>query len=495
MYLDHNATSLISEETVRIVNESMAELIGKSGNPSSTHRAGKTARNILDRSIHDIKTSLDCKPSDEVIFTSGATEGINMAIVGSTMCFVRMAKEIGKNGVFPHIITSSIEHPATLASCEFCKMMFNAEISTIKVDEDGIIDIEEVKKSLIPGRTCCVSFVHGSNEVGTIQYNISEIFDIVRKRCPLGSYSYLVRYSSTSSPLNKNGLIKENDDTFHKQFEYPRFPLCHLDCTQTVGKTLFSFTNTNSDCISFAGHKLCGIGGIGCVLLRDKTFINGEELPPRTDGMAWPGIVVCSTPVDDILHGSLQQGGRRPGTEPVLLANILGRAVKNIYNNITDDKLQSCSRIALKLYKSLSATLRNYGILARLNGSIGKIYSVACEEDIEKCLRYSGILFLPNTLSVTIINPRNDNLKPFIARDVVEYCSSIGVAMLSSGSACSNLEAQLTHGSTVLKSLGFSDEEANSTLRISLPLDLSDESDYVKVGEKIGKAIIELYIK
>ena len=106
IYLDYNATTPLDEA----VQEAMLPFLGDNfGNPSSVHHVGQRARVALDESRERVSAVLGCKPS-EIIFTSGATESCNQAIIGAAW----LGREKGR-----HIVTSAIEHPSVLHTCEY----------------------------------------------------------------------------------------------------------------------------------------------------------------------------------------------------------------------------------------------------------------------------------------------------------------------------------------------------------------------------------------
>ena len=155
VYLDYNATTPLDEE----VKEAMLPFFGEVyGNPSSVHHVGQRARAALDESRERVSSVFGCKPS-EIIFTSGATESCNHAIIGGA--FLRQEK--GR-----HIITSQIEHHAVLHACEYLEKNHGFEISFVPPDGQGLISKEAIIDAVRPD-TILVSLMAANNEVGTIQ--------------------------------------------------------------------------------------------------------------------------------------------------------------------------------------------------------------------------------------------------------------------------------------------------------------------------------------
>src|SRR5438105_876482 len=126
VYFDYNATTPLDGQ----VREAMLPYLGEIfGNPSSVHHVGRQARALLDEARERAAKVLGCKPS-EVVFTSGGTESVNLAIFGTARRF----KTKGK-----HLITCAIEHHAVLHCCEYLKKHEGFEITCLPVDNQGLV--------------------------------------------------------------------------------------------------------------------------------------------------------------------------------------------------------------------------------------------------------------------------------------------------------------------------------------------------------------------
>src|SRR6266478_6226093 len=155
VYFDYNATTPLDPQ----VREAMLPYLGEVfGNPSSVHHVGRQARAILDDARDRAAKVLDCKPS-EVIFTSGGTESVNLAIFGTA----RRLKSKGR-----HIITSSVEHDAVLQRVEYLSTREGFEVSYLPVDGQGLVAVESLEKAICPD-TILVSVMAANNEIGTVQ--------------------------------------------------------------------------------------------------------------------------------------------------------------------------------------------------------------------------------------------------------------------------------------------------------------------------------------
>ena len=155
IYLDNAAATPVSVAAQKAVMETAKKF---PGNPSGIHKEGRAARAVLEGARAEIASAISAR-SDEVVFTSGATEANNMAIVG----VVRSAREQGITA--PHIIVSAIEHPSVL---EVVRALDGIRVDYLPVDSRGLVDPRELRK-LITSETVLVSIMYGNNEIGTIE--------------------------------------------------------------------------------------------------------------------------------------------------------------------------------------------------------------------------------------------------------------------------------------------------------------------------------------
>ena len=190
----------------------------KWGNPSSFYRFANEARKAIDISRKTIADALGATASG-VIFTSGATESINSAIHSAT---IRYSEK-------KHIVTSAVEHSATLSYCEHLERDLGFEVTRLGVDKNGEFNIEELCRS-IRDDTSLVSLIWANNETGVIW--------------PIEAYS-----------------------TICKQKEV----LFHVDGVQAVGKIPVNFEACGADFLSFSGHKIGCPKGIGGLLIAEPT--------------------------------------------------------------------------------------------------------------------------------------------------------------------------------------------------------------------------------
>lgn len=160
IYLDASATTPVDPR----VREAMEPFMSVA-NPSSLHAAGQKARDAIETSRISIANWLNCRP-DEIIFTSGGTESVNLALKG-----IAKANK--------HIITSTIEHHAVLETCKYLQEHENVDVTHVSVDKNGIVNPADIEKAIRPN-TILISIMYANNEIGTIQ-PVKEIAKIAKQ--------------------------------------------------------------------------------------------------------------------------------------------------------------------------------------------------------------------------------------------------------------------------------------------------------------------------
>ena len=223
IYLDNAATTACNNEVLEAYVKAKTSYFA---NPSSIHAEGQQANRLLDKARESILSILNCK-NHEVIFTSGATESINLAIKGYALKYQNRGK---------HIISTEIEHPAVKESLIQLKELLNFDITFLNVDSKGIIDLNELKNA-IRKDTILVSVMAVNNEVGAIE------------------------------PIREITSLLKN---------YPSIAF-HSDITQAIGK--IDLPLNDIDMFSFSGHKIHGLNSTGA-LIKKKNL----DILPITSG-------------------------------------------------------------------------------------------------------------------------------------------------------------------------------------------------------------------
>ncbi|MBN3492228.1 cysteine desulfurase DndA [Vibrio neptunius] len=229
MYLDFNATSPVLKEVADLVYDHMIKDYGNAG--SRTHEFGNKAKSAVVKARKQVAEIVGAD-SSEVIFTSGATESNNIAILG--------LKEFGELENKKHIITTKIEHKAVLEPIEYL-IKNGFEVTYLDVGENGIVDPSDLASALRED-TLLVSIMHVNNETGSIQ------------------------------PIEELCHILDGRDAY-----------LHVDAAQSFGKLSESLKNSRIDLISASGHKMYVPQGVGALIMRKRGFIR-PPLQPITFG-------------------------------------------------------------------------------------------------------------------------------------------------------------------------------------------------------------------
>jgi cysteine desulfurase len=240
IYLDYNATTPVDPA---VVDAMLPYLREHFGNPSSSHVFGKAAHAAVEQARAQVAGLIGAEP-DEVVFTGGGSEASNQAIKGTCLqrprgLFARLFG--GSSPDSTHVITTAVEHPATLQPVEFLRRL-GCRVTVLPVDRFGLIDPDDVRRAITP-RTRLVTVMHSNNEVGTLM-PVREVAAICRER----------------------GV------------------LVHTDCAQSLGKIRVDVRELGVDLLTVAGHKLYAPKGVGALFVR-----RGVAVEPLIHGAGHEG--------------------------------------------------------------------------------------------------------------------------------------------------------------------------------------------------------------
>ncbi len=218
VYFDNNATSPLLPEVFEAMKPYFLE---KFGNASSIHQQGQQARAAVEQAREQLAALVNCRAS-EIVFTSGGTEGDNLAIFGMVPAASLKPGD--------HVATSTIEHHAVLNAFKRLEEA-GCEVTYVSVNSDGVVDVEELRRSL-KKNTRLISVMMANNETGALQ------------------------------PVEDIGRIAEERDIYF-----------HTDAVQAAGKVEIDVQKIGCDLLTISGHKMNAPQGAGAVYVRKGTLL------------------------------------------------------------------------------------------------------------------------------------------------------------------------------------------------------------------------------
>ena len=298
-YFDHNATTPVAPEVV----EAMVPYLGTEyGNASSIHRFGQIAKAAVERGRTQLAELIHCEPG-ELVLTSGGTEADNMAVLGA----LGAARAAGRTDL--HVITSTIEHPAILRTCQAIERE-GVAVTYLPVDKEGFLEPGDVRRALRP-ETFLVTVMHANNEIGTVE-PIEEIAAITREA----------------------GV------------------LFHTDAVQTTGRIPVDFQQMGVDLLSLSAHKFYGPKGVGAlcirkgVTLRPILFGGHDDRDPRPGTTNVAGVVgigaAAQLAAERLASEASRLGALRDRLEREVLSRIEGAGINGPLVDANDGR---CRRV------------------------------------------------------------------------------------------------------------------------------------------------------
>src|SRR5436853_7338185 len=253
VYLDNNATTPVLPEVIEAMRPYFGE---RFGNASSIHHHGQDTRSAVERARESVAMLVGCRPS-EIVFTSGGTEGDNLAIFG-----------LARAG--DHVISSTIEHHAVLNACKHLEQM-GCEVTYVPVDGRGQVDPDDVRRAQ-RANTRLITIMMANNETGVLQ------------------------------PVEEIGKIAAAAAVYF-----------HTDGVQAAGKVPLDVQRIGCDLLSISGHKMHAPQGVGALYVRKGTllqpmFYGGRHERSRRAGTEnVPGIVALGKAAE-LAQNALQDG-------------------------------------------------------------------------------------------------------------------------------------------------------------------------------------------
>ena len=291
IYLDNSATTHTDKDVLQKMLPYFSEVYG---NGSSQHFFGREALVAIDEAREKVAKAIGAKPT-EIYFTSGGTESDNWAIKGA-------AHALRAKG--NHIITTAIEHPAVMKTCQSLEKE-GFEITYLPVSEEGFVTAEQVEKA-ITDKTVLISVMSANNEVGTIE------------------------------PIREIGAVAKS----HKI-------LFHTDAVQAVGNVSIDVVRDNIDMLSMSAHKFYGPKGVGALYKRNgvkiERFMDGgeQERNMRASTLNTPGIVGLGAAIEKAVADMEKNNAH--------VAKLRNRFVEEVLKNIPDVRFNGAKDMSRRL--------------------------------------------------------------------------------------------------------------------------------------------------
>ncbi|MGV3765613.1 MAG: IscS subfamily cysteine desulfurase [Chitinophagaceae bacterium] len=324
IYLDNNATTPCDPRVVEAMLPYFTDHFGNAA--SRNHSFGWSAEEGVDYAREQVAKLIGADPK-EIIFTSGATEGDNLAIKGVYEMYASKGN---------HIITCVTEHKAVLDTCKHIEKQ-GGEVTYLPVNPEGLIDLKELEAAIKP-TTILIAIMYANNEVGVIQ--------------PVKEISALAR---------KNGI------------------LFFTDATQAVGKVPVDVNKDGIDLMAFSAHKMYGPKGVGALYVRRKNPRvkvtaqmdgGGHERGMRSGTLNVPGIVGLGKACE-LCMTEMEADTKRISALRDKLENALTQIEESYVNGSKEHRLPHVSNISFKY-------VEGEGLMMGFNKNIALSSGSAC---------------------------------------------------------------------------------------------------------------------
>lgn len=330
IYLDYHATTPTDLRVASLMLHYMTEEFGNAS--SIDHGVGDRAEAAIKEATRHVAHLVGATPRD-IIFTSGATESVNLAIQGTV-------QHLERSGTKPRLAISAVEHKAVLDTCKALHKQGRIELITIPVDSQARLDLGQVEQACVGGvHLLCI--MAANNEVGTI-YPIEKIAAIAQ--------SYQIPF------------------------------LC--DASQAVGKVPIHFNDWGITMLALSAHKLYGPQGVGALIVRRDhrleplLYGGGQQKGLRPGTLNLPGIVglgeACRLRAEEMAEDERMIGKKRDRLQKLLTENIPGLIVNGDQDN----------RLAGNLHVSIPG-VPNSAVIARLRNKLAISTGSACSSGVE----------------------------------------------------------------------------------------------------------------
>ncbi|MFO1025494.1 MAG: cysteine desulfurase NifS [Acetobacteraceae bacterium] len=311
VYLDNNATTRVDPKVVEAMLPFFTEQFG---NASSMHAFGSEVGTALKRARQQLQALLGTEFDHEIVYTGSGTEADNTAILSA------LETQTGRD----EIVTSTVEHPAILALCQWLQKSRGIKVSYVPVDSRGRLDIEAYRKALGP-KTAIASIMWANNETGTI-FPVETLADLAHEAGAL----------------------------------------FHTDAVQAVGKVPMDLKTSEIDMLSLSGHKLHAPKGVGALYVRRgvrlRPLLRGghQERGRRASTENAPGIIGLGAAADLAIQHMQDEQTRVAALRDRLEKGLLQRIGNAFVTGDADNRLPNTANIAFEF-------IEGEGILLLLN--------------------------------------------------------------------------------------------------------------------------------